>query len=100
VRTVLTARCWAEDEIVNIEVEADAFLQHMMRRLAATLVAVGFGRLGVGDFAAIIQARDVGRVAGMAPPHGLCLVAVRYDARVPDWALPALELWQKESCSK
>ncbi|HOG48103.1 MAG TPA: tRNA pseudouridine(38-40) synthase TruA, partial [Anaerolineae bacterium] len=57
VRTVLATRCWAEGALVCIEIEADAFLQHMVRRVAATLVAVGRGRLSVDDFGVIIRTR-------------------------------------------
>ncbi len=99
VRTVLNAGCRAEGTLVCIEVEADAFLQHMMRRVAATLVAVGRGRLSVSEFGDIIRARDPRRAAGLAPPRGLCLIAVRYDPRIGDWSLPLPESWQKESCS-
>lgn len=98
VRTVLQAECRAEGDLVCIEIEADAFLQHMVRRVAATLVAVGRGRLSVGEFGDIIRARDPRRAAGLAPPNGLCLIAVRYDPGLVDWSLPSSETWQKESC--
>ncbi len=97
VRTVLAAGCQSDGEMVSIEIEADAFLQHMVRRVAATLVAVGQGRLSVQEFSDIVRARDPRRAAGLAPPHGLCLVAVRYDPGAVDWSLPSPESWQKES---
>ncbi len=98
VRTVFRARCEACAGLIQVEVEADAFLQHMMRRVVATLVAVGLGRLSVEGFQAIIRSRELSRAAGMAPPNGLCLVAVRYDPELLDWSLPPSDLWQKESC--
>lgn len=98
VRTVLEARSVERGELICIEVEADAFLQHMMRRVAATLVAVGLGRMSVQGFDDVVRARDVSRTPGMAPPRGLCLVAVRYDPQVLSWSLPTREPWQKESC--
>ncbi len=97
VRTVLVARCRSEGALISIEIEADAFLQHMVRRVAATLVAVGRGRLPVDEFGDIIRARNPHRTAGLAPPNGLCLVAVRYDPQDVDWSLPSLAPWQKES---
>ncbi len=100
VRTVFRAECWAHDERICIEVEADAFLQHMMRRVVATLAAVGLGRLSVEDFGAIIRARNLRCAIGLAPPHGLCLMAVRYDPGILSWSLPSSELWQKESCEE
>jgi tRNA pseudouridine38-40 synthase len=98
VRTVLAAACVARDAIVSIRVEADAFLQHMMRRLTATLVALGAGRLSLEEYRAIVAARDTRGTPGLAPPSGLCLVGVRYDPKDLRWPLPPAELWQKESC--
>lgn len=97
VRTVLQARCRREGGLVSIEIEADAFLQHMVRRVVAALVAVGRGRLSVDEFGDIIRARDPRRAGGLAPPNGLFLVGVRYDPGVVDWSLPSLGSWQKES---
>ncbi|MDI7275865.1 MAG: tRNA pseudouridine(38-40) synthase TruA [Anaerolineae bacterium] len=98
VREVLKAHVWAAGRLVCLEVEADAFLQHMMRRLAAMAVEVGLGRLTAAEFDGIIRARDPHGVPGMAPPNGLFLVAVRYDPDVLQWSLPSPETWQKESC--
>jgi len=97
VRSVLRALAWAEGERICVEVEADAFLQHMMRRVVVSLVAVGRRRLSVGEFGDIIRARDPRRAAGLAPPNGLCLMAVRYDPGLVDWSLPSWDPWQKES---
>lgn len=97
VRTVFRARCEARAGLIRVEVEADAFLQHMMRRLVATLVAVGTGHLSAEQFADIVAAKDRRLAAGMAPARGLVLVAVRYDPGVLEWSLPSSELWQKES---
>jgi hypothetical protein len=52
----------------------------------------------VEEFGEIIRARDLSRGVGMAPPHGLCLVAVRYEPGAVSWSLPTSEPWQKESC--
>ena len=88
VRTVLRAVVWRQGALVCVEVEADAFLQHMMRRVAASLVTVGLGRLAVDEFGAIIEGRNRHLVAAMAPPQGLCLMAVHYDPGALNW-IPA-----------
>ncbi len=98
VRTVLAADWRTHGRQVSMTMEADAFLQHMVRRVVATLVAVGLGRLSVEEFSGIIEARDPRQAAGLAPPNGLCLMAVRYDPGVLNWSLPTSELWQKENC--
>jgi tRNA pseudouridine38-40 synthase len=60
---------------------ANAFLQHMVRNLVGTLVAVGAGELAVADARAILERRDR-RLAGVtAPPEGLALVEVLYAPR-------------------
>lgn len=58
--------------------EADAFLQHMVRRIMGTLVEVGRGKMTLQDFAAAFAAADRRRAGPTAPPHGLILTVVRY----------------------
>ena len=61
-----------------IEVEATAFLKHMVRNIVGTLVEVGTGRRSVesvGEALASLDRRLAGRTA---PPQGLCLVRVDY----------------------
>lgn len=59
-------------------IEADGFLKHMVRNIVGTLVEVGKGKISVGDFQKIIEAKDR-RLAGMtAPARGLFLVAIKY----------------------
>ncbi len=64
---------------LQLEVEANGFLRGMIRRLVATLVVVGKGRLSVRDFTDILASRDIGRPGVLAPPCGLCFWHVRYD---------------------
>jgi tRNA pseudouridine38-40 synthase len=69
----------SEARLVGIEVEANAFLRHMVRRIAGTLVRVGLGRLEPDAVAAIVASREK-RLAGPAvPAAGLCLLRVTYD---------------------
>ena len=63
-----------------IEARAPSFLYHQVRRLVGTLVAVGTGRLGPADVAALLAARDGTACPTMAPAHGLYLGDVEYDA--------------------
>jgi tRNA pseudouridine38-40 synthase len=68
--------------VVVVEVEANAFLRHMMRRIVATLVEVGLGRLPPAEVAVILAAGDKGRGGQTAPARGLCLQHVRYPAGI------------------
>jgi tRNA pseudouridine38-40 synthase len=70
-----------EGTLLNIEFTANAFLQHMVRNLVGTLVAIGSGELPVADAGAILEQRDRRRAGVTAPPQGLALVEVLYPPR-------------------
>lgn len=81
--TVEISSEWKEQ--VEIEVEADAFLYNMVRIITGTLTDVGTGRITCDDIKRIIDSCDR-REAGMtAPPQGLFLKKVFYDASVLEW---------------
>jgi tRNA pseudouridine38-40 synthase len=65
--------------MVTIDVTADAFLYGMMRAIAATLVAVGDGRLDAPSVASLLDAPGRARRLPPAPAHGLHQWAVTYD---------------------
>ncbi|MBN1571693.1 MAG: tRNA pseudouridine(38-40) synthase TruA [Deltaproteobacteria bacterium] len=65
-------------DFVSIEIEANAFLRHMVRNIVGTLMDVGWGKMGTGEFRDIINARDRGAAGITAPPQGLYLVEVTY----------------------
>lgn len=73
-------------ELVLIDIQANAFLHHMVRNIAGALMAVGSGRQSRGWVADVLQGRDRTRAAETAPPHGLYLVDVGYPA---EFMLPA-----------
>jgi len=78
VRRVLRSALERRGALLAYEIEATAFLRHMVRNIVGTLVEVGQGRRSA-DFAALLAARDRGLAAATAPAHGLCLVEIRYD---------------------
>ena len=63
---------------VCVEIEANAFLLHMVRNIVGTLIQVGKGEMPVAWAGELLRLRDRTRAAPTAPPQGLCLVAVRY----------------------
>lgn len=73
---------------VVIDVQANAFLHHMVRNIAGALMAVGTGKQPLSWIHDILVARDRTLADVTAPPHGLYLVDVGY----PDnFGIPAAE---------
>lgn len=90
VREVYTSEWSGERRLLGraltYSVEANGFLQHMVRRIVGALVAVGRGQRSLAHFAEILRAAQRGLVSQLAPPQGLMLEAVRYDeGRAPAW---------------
>ncbi|MEO6908242.1 MAG: tRNA pseudouridine(38-40) synthase TruA, partial [Abditibacteriaceae bacterium] len=65
--------------LIEIEIEADAFLYRMVRNIVGMLMAVGNGRLVPSDVTALMQSKDRNLCPSPAPPQGLCLVDVKYN---------------------
>jgi tRNA pseudouridine38-40 synthase len=86
IRQLETIAVTREDDLVTIDVTANAFLHHMVRNIAGVLIAVGRGKRPGGWVREVLELRDR-RLGGVtAPPHGLYLVGVRYPA---GYAFPA-----------
>lgn len=85
VRTVMNASWQAKDDEWHFEVQANAFLYRMVRRLVFVQVAVGQGKVSVEAVARSLAGQADGAErselpAGLAPAHGLTLVEVTYPA--------------------
>ena len=73
-------------QVVAFTLEADRFLQHMVRRIVGTALRVGAGTLSPDEVARMVVAG--GRGGPRAPARGLYLVRVLYGgapAPAPDW---------------
>ena len=70
------ARC----RILEITVSAEGFLRYMVRSIAGTLLAVGRGEMDTAEVKRAINEGNRSLVAATAPPQGLTLVSVRYNA--------------------
>ncbi len=64
--------------LIEIEIEADAFLYQMVRNIVGALIEVGRGRLTAEDIQRLTAGRDRTLCPPPAPPQGLCLVKVKY----------------------
>jgi tRNA pseudouridine38-40 synthase len=79
VRTVFQAGWRREGCVFLFDIEADAFLPQMVRRLTGALVRIGRGTLEVEEFVRLLEQADAGTIGPTAPAHGLCLQRVEYD---------------------
>ena len=77
-RTVTFAAWQNHGDEWTFEIQADAFLYRMVRRLVFVQVAVGQGKLLAEALVRALESRTE-ILAGLAPAHGLTLVEVRYD---------------------
>ncbi|MCP4983189.1 MAG: tRNA pseudouridine(38-40) synthase TruA [Gammaproteobacteria bacterium] len=69
------------DELVYLDVTANAFLYHMVRNLAGSLIAVGRGDRDSKWFQQVFQAGDRNLAEVTAPAAGLYLLHATYDAK-------------------
>ncbi|MCZ2108063.1 MAG: tRNA pseudouridine(38-40) synthase TruA [Dehalococcoidia bacterium] len=79
VRNVFSAGWRSENCTLLFDIEADAFLPQMVRRVVGAIVAIGRGSQTVEEFVRLVEQAVPGAIGPTAPPHGLCLEQVRYD---------------------
>ena len=79
------ARCeWLEgaglgpEPVLELRIEADAFMRNMVRVLVGTMLEVAAGRRPPADFPALLEGAPRERAGETAPAHGLYLAAVSY----------------------
>jgi tRNA pseudouridine38-40 synthase len=81
VRRVHTAD-WCREaeqpEVVRFDIEADAFLRHMVRVIVGSALQVGLGKQPVDSIAAMLASAERAAAGPTAPSHGLALERVTY----------------------
>ena len=77
-------RLAGEPGMLRLEIEADAFLRHMVRALVGTMVEVAEGKRTLESYRGLLG--GAGRVdAGLtAPSHGLFLWGIKYGAALAE----------------
>lgn len=82
VRTLWRLSVDASGDELLLTFEATAFLQHMVRNLAGTLVEVGLGKREATSMEALLATKDRTLAGETAPPQGLVLAQVWYGDRI------------------
>jgi len=88
--TATTVRCVQRLEIrrryevfgstlIEVEIQAEAFLYRMVRNIVGTLMAVGKGELTADTVPQLMRSGDRRMCPPPAPPQGLCLLHVEYQ---------------------
>ncbi len=78
VRTVHDIQLSRHNELIFIDIEANAFLHHMVRNIAGVLMAIGAGERPVDWATEVLEHRDRTLGGVTAPPSGLYLTGVSY----------------------
>jgi tRNA pseudouridine38-40 synthase len=79
-RHLMEAEVVRRGEVVQIRVRANAFLHHMVRNIAGSLLLVGSGQRGEDWLAEVLAARDRRQAGPTAPPQGLYFAGVEYPS--------------------
>jgi tRNA pseudouridine38-40 synthase len=75
-----------DGEHVIVEIEANAFLHHMVRNIVGSLLEVGRAERSVDWIGELLALRDRNAAGATAPPQGLTFIGPRYPAK---WNLPS-----------
>jgi len=78
VREVYKLTVTRDGEFVYIDIEANAFLQHMVRNIAGVLMMIGKGEREPHWSKQVLEHQDRTLGGITAPPHGLYFVGVKY----------------------
>lgn len=81
-------------DYVVVDIQANAFVHHMVRNIVGSLMVIGQGEQPVEWMAQVLAAKDRTLAAATAKPHGLYLVAAHYpqEFNLPQGAMGPLFL--------
>jgi len=77
-RKVYEAKVTRRGDFVIFRIVANSFLPHQVRNTMGLLIRLGLGKIKIGDFYDIMEARSLGLAGPSVPACGLCLMKVNY----------------------
>jgi len=77
-RNILDASIFRSNDDIYFEIEANAFLYHMVRNIIGTLKLVGTHKISILQFEDIINAQNRSFAGPTAPPNGLIFCEASY----------------------
>jgi len=81
IREVSAISVTRQEDIVKIDISANAFLYHMVRNIAGSLIAVGSGEKSIQWFTGVFREKNRKLAGVTAESQGLCFMKVRYDVK-------------------
>lgn len=87
-RCVHFARLHRAGRYLVFDVQANAFLLHMVRNMVGLLLGVGMGRLSSEQLPELLAGLDRRRLPATAPPDGLYLADVGYGSELAQRRIP------------
>ncbi|PIE42596.1 MAG: tRNA pseudouridine(38-40) synthase TruA [Gammaproteobacteria bacterium] len=78
IREIMSLKLYQKGRVIVMDIEANAFLQHMVRNIAGVLMAVGSGKKPPGWVKEVLQHQDRTKGGVTAPPYGLYFMKVHY----------------------
>ena len=79
VRIVYSVNVFEKGDLIEIEVQGNAFLYNMVRIIAGTLLETGYGKIDPETIPQILDSGDRRCAGRTLPPRGLTLEEVYYD---------------------
>ena len=90
-REILVTKASFYHSTLQIEIEANSFLQHMVRIITGTLLEVGQGHKSIYDVAKALESGQRQLAGITAPAHGLYFLSAIYPHGVIKWPLEVID---------
>ncbi|MGA8363276.1 MAG: tRNA pseudouridine(38-40) synthase TruA [Solirubrobacteraceae bacterium] len=80
-RTIMSVQWRANGDMLELWIEADTFMRHMVRILLGTMLEVACHQRTLAEFTDLLEGRPRAQAGPTALPHGLALASVAYPAQ-------------------